>query len=121
MIAEREHAEGPLEKARALAQEALESWRGADPDHAVDACDHALSLLFPVGPTDALSDVLRWKGSVLRDRGNRSAAAELYEQSLSVADAIGYRAGRAHALNCLGTVAQLRGDQIGRASCRERA
>lgn len=107
MVAERGH---PLEQARALAREALDAWRGADPDHAIDACDHALALLLPVGPSDALADVLRWKGSVLRDRGNHSAASDLYSQSLAVADSISYGGGRAHALNCLGTVAQFRGD-----------
>jgi tetratricopeptide (TPR) repeat protein len=107
MVAERDQ---PLDKARALAQEALANWRGADPDHAIDACDHALALLLPVGPSDALADVLRWKGSIMRDRGNHSAAADLYAQSLAVADSIGYRGGRAHALNCLGTIAQIRGD-----------
>ena len=107
VVAERGH---PLEQARALAREALDAWRGADPDHAIDACDHALALLLPVGPSDALADVLRWKGSVLRDRGNHAAAADLYSQSLAVADSVGYGGGRAHALNCLGTVAQFRGD-----------
>src|SRR5881392_403900 len=100
----------PLEQARALAEDALASWRGADPDRAIDACDHAIGLLLPVGPSDALADVLRWKGSVLRDRGNHSAASDLYSQSLAVADSIAYRGGRAHALNCLGTIAQFRGD-----------
>lgn len=107
MVAGRDH---PLEEARALARQALEAWRGADPDHALDACDHALALLLPGGPSDALADVLRWKGSVLRDRGNHSAASDLYSQSLAVADSIAYRGGRAHALNCLGTVAWIRGD-----------
>lgn len=107
MVAERDH---PLEQARALARQALDAWRGADPDHALDACDHALTLLLPGGPSDALADVLRWKGSVLRDRGNHAAASDLYSQSLAVADSISYRSGRAHALNCLGTVAQVRGD-----------
>lgn len=102
--------EQPLDKARALAQEALSAWRGADPDLAIDACDHALALLLPVGPSDALSDVLRWKGSILRDRGHHAEAGDLYSQSLTVADAIGYRAGRAHSLNCLGTIAMARGD-----------
>lgn len=102
--------EQPLDKARALAQEALSAWRGADPDLAVDACDHALALLLPVGPSDALSDVLRWKGSILRDRGHHAEAGDLYSQSLAVADAIGYRSGRAHSLNCLGTIAMARGD-----------
>lgn len=100
----------PLDDARALAREALARLRGGDPDQAIEACDHALGLLLPGGPSDALADVLRWKGSVLRDRGNYSAAAELYNQSLAVADALTYQPGRAHALNCLGTVAHFRGD-----------
>ena len=107
MVAPREQ---PLDKARALAQEALAAWRGADPDRGIEACDHALALLLPVGPSDSLADVLRWKGSIMRDRGNHSAASDLYAQSLAVADSIGYLPGRAHALNCLGTIAQIRGD-----------
>jgi tetratricopeptide (TPR) repeat protein len=107
MVAQRDQ---PLDQARALAREALGAGRGADPDRAVDACDHALALLLPVGPSDALADVLRWKGSILRDRGNHSAASDLYAQSLAVADSILYKEGRAHALNCLGTIAQYRGD-----------
>lgn len=110
MVATSDH---PLEKARALAREALAAWRGADPDMAIDACDHAVGLLLPVGPTDALADVLRWKGSIMRDRGHHAAASDLYAQSLAVADAISYKGGRAHALNCLGTIAQLRGDLTG--------
>ena len=102
--------EQPLDKARALAQEALSAWRGADPDYAVEVFDHALALLLPVGPSDALADVLRWKGNVLRDRGQIAEASDLYSQSLTVSDAIGFRSGRAHALNCLGLVAQVRGD-----------
>ena len=102
--------ESPLERARSLAREALDSSRSADPDHALDACDHALAILLPVGASDALADVLRWKGSILRDRGQHSSASDLYGQSLTVADSVGYRLGRAHALNCLGTVSQFRGD-----------
>lgn len=102
--------ESPLEQARSLAREALGSSRSADPDHALDACDHALALLLSVGPSDALADVLRWKGSILRDRGQHTSALDLYNQSLAVADSVGYRVGRAHALNCLGTVSQFRGD-----------
>jgi tetratricopeptide (TPR) repeat protein len=102
----------PLEQARALAAEALASWRGANPEQAIDACDHAIALLLPVGPSDALADVLRWKGSVLRDRGHHAAASDLYAQSLAVADSIAYKAGRAHALNCMGTIAQFRGDLL---------
>jgi tetratricopeptide (TPR) repeat protein len=104
---EREH---PLEKARELARRAVAGSRGGDPEQALDTCDHALALLLPVGASEALADVLRWKGTMLRDRGDLAAAQELYAQSLSVADAVAYPAGRAHALNCLGTVAQFRGD-----------
>lgn len=104
---EREH---PLDKARELARGALATWRGADPDRALDACDHALGLLLPVGPSEALADVLRWKGTVLRDRGVLAVANELYAQSLGVAESANYKQGRAHALNCLGTVAQFRGE-----------
>lgn len=102
--------ERPLEQARELARRALSSWRGGDPEQALDACDHALTLLLPAGPSEALSDVLRWKGTILRDRGDFAGARELYAQSLSVADALPYVAGRAHALNCLGGVALARGE-----------
>lgn len=102
-------SDGLLDKARELARVALAHWRGGDPEQALDACDHALSLLLPAGPSSALADVLRWKGTVLRDRGSLDVANELYAQSLSVAESVGHQAGRAHALNCLGTIAQLRG------------
>jgi tetratricopeptide (TPR) repeat protein len=114
VVMEREH---PLEKARELARLALAQWRGADPDQALDACDHALALLLPAGPSEALADVLRWKGTVLRDRGILGAANELYAQSLSVAESLRYSSGRAHALNCLGAVAQLRGEGAQAESC----
>lgn len=104
---EREH---PVEKARELARLALSNWRGGDPEQALDACDHALALLLPAGPSEALADVLRWKGTVLRDRGSLAMAHELYSQSLSVAESLGYQAGRAHAFNCLGAIAQFRGE-----------
>lgn len=99
-----------LDRARDLARQALAQWRGGDPDHALDACEQALALLMPAGPSESLADVLRWKGSVYRDRGEFPAAQELYAQSLAVATAISYDIGRAHALNCLGTVEQYRGD-----------
>ena len=99
-----------MDKARSLARDALAKWRGGDPDQALEACDHAIAILLPAGPTSALADVIRWKGTVLRDRGSHAAASELYAQSLAVAEASAYQAGRAHALNCLGSIAQFRGD-----------
>jgi len=100
----------PLDEARALAHEAFTRLRRGDPDSAIEACDDAIGLLLPAGPSDVLADVLRWKGTVMRDRGNHAVASELFSQSLAVAESLGYQPGRAHALNCLGTVAQVRGD-----------
>jgi tetratricopeptide (TPR) repeat protein len=99
-----------IERARALAAEALTTGNGSDPSDAIRACDQALSLLEGIGASETLADVLRWKGSILRDSGDHARAMDLFAQSLSVADTISYTAGRAHALNCFGTMAQCRGD-----------
>ena len=99
-----------IERARALAAEALTTGRGSDPSDALRACDQALALLEGIEPTETLADVLRWKGSILRDAGDHTRAMDLFAQSLSVSDSINYVPGRAHALNCFGTMAQFRGD-----------
>src|SRR5688572_1257439 len=99
-----------LERARSLAAEALTAGRGADPSDALRACDQALALLEGIEPSESLVDVLRWKGSILRDAGEHARAQDLFAQSLATADKISYTAGRAHALNCFGTLAQIRGD-----------
>lgn len=57
-----------------------------------------------------LADVLRWQGSVLRDRGQTEEAEALYNRSLRVAQACDYLAGQSHAVNCLGALAQRRGE-----------
>ena len=57
-----------------------------------------------------LADVLRWEGSALRDRGRTSAAEPLYHRSLEISLELGYDAGHAHALNCLASLAQRRGE-----------
>ncbi|MCA1481957.1 tetratricopeptide repeat protein, partial [Bradyrhizobium sp. NBAIM08] len=70
----------------------------------------ALEILSAQEETPLLADVLRWQGSVLRDRGQTGDAEALYKQSLDLATGLNYDAGRAHALNCLGGLAQRRGD-----------
>jgi tetratricopeptide (TPR) repeat protein len=70
----------------------------------------SLALLGADENSPLLADVLRWQGSVVRDRGATSEAERLYERSFEVAERLGYEAGQAHALNCLGAVAQRRGD-----------
>ena len=102
--------EATLARARALAEEAIELSRGADPRRALTLCQEAVGLLMPLGLSETLADVLRWQGTIEREMGDLAEAQVLYQQSQSVANAIGYEVGRAHALNCLGAVAQLRGD-----------
>jgi len=103
-------ADAAVEDARALALDALNAGRGIDPIYAVSVCDRAVVLLTPLGASETLADVLRWKGSILRDSGQHAAASDCYAESLGVADAISYKLGRAHALNCFGTIAQCRSE-----------
>ena len=70
----------------------------------------SLALLGAHEDSPLLADVLRWQGSVIRDRGQTSDAEVLYKRSLDVAVRLNYEAGQAHVLNCLGLVAQRRGD-----------
>jgi tetratricopeptide (TPR) repeat protein len=97
-------------EARRLAELARAAGLGDSPDAALQGHRSALALLGSDEATPLLADVLRWQGSVLRDRGRTSDAEPLYEQSLTVARAISYEAGHAHALNCLAGLAQRRGD-----------
>jgi tetratricopeptide (TPR) repeat protein len=110
-----------VEYARAIARGAAFSSRGSDPAYAIQACDHALALLRPLGRTETLADVLRWKGNILRDSGDHTSAMDLFAESLGVADAMSYKLGRAHALNCIGTMAQYSGDMRRAVSCYEAA
>jgi tetratricopeptide (TPR) repeat protein len=107
--AERDRA-ATIEEARRLAHDASATARGADPAYPLSVYDRALAMLSPLGPNEALADVMRWKGNILRDCGDHARAMDLYAQSLSVADVLSYQLGRAHALNCFGTMAQVRGD-----------
>jgi tetratricopeptide (TPR) repeat protein len=54
--------------------------------------------------------VLRWQGSILRDQGRTDEAEALYQRSLRVAQDLDYLAGQSHAVNCLGVIAQRRGE-----------
>ncbi|HWE41215.1 MAG TPA: tetratricopeptide repeat protein [Gemmatimonadaceae bacterium] len=57
-----------------------------------------------------LISTIRRRGNEQFHRGETAAAAALYEQSLSIAWAVGYVAGIAHALNCKASVVHRRGD-----------
>ena len=97
-------------EARQLAELARAAGLGDCPDDAIKWNREALSLLGTSGDTPLLVDVLRWQGSVLRDRGRTSEAEPLYRRSLEIAEQIGYDAGVAHALNCFASLAQRRGN-----------
>jgi tetratricopeptide (TPR) repeat protein len=96
-------------EARRLGELARAAGVGDSPDAALAFGQDALALLGADERNPLLADVLRWQGSVLRDRGDPSAARPLYERSLQIATTIEYGSGRAHAINCLATLAQRRG------------
>src|ERR1041385_2255111 len=97
-------------EARRLIELARAAGLGDRPDDALGWHDEALTLLGSAEETPLLADVLRWQGTVHRDRGHTSRALPLYERSLRISAKLGYDSGCAHALNCLGTVAHRRGD-----------
>jgi tetratricopeptide (TPR) repeat protein len=99
-----------LTQAQDLARQALAAARGKDPAYPLTLYDRALTLLSPLGPNETVADILRWKGNVFRDYGDHSSALDMYAQSLAISDAKFYTVGRAHALNCIGTIEQCRGD-----------
>lgn len=97
-------------EARRLAEVARAVGLGDSPDSAIEFNREALALLGSDEDTPLLADVLRWQGSVLRERGQTTQAEQLYQHSLQIAVRLRYEAGRAHALNCLAVIAQRRGD-----------
>lgn len=80
------------------------------PDRALGLYDDALSQFRSDSDDPFVADVLRWKGTLHRERGETEAAYRCYAQSLAKAALGGWTSGQAHALNCLGTIAQRRGD-----------
>lgn len=99
-----EHAHRLVDMAR-VAEQRDESSK------ALGLYDDALALLTMDNPDPFLPDVLRWKGTVLRERGETEGAFRCYSMSLEKATLIGSEIGQAHAFNCLGTIAQRRCDQ----------
>jgi tetratricopeptide (TPR) repeat protein len=73
-----------------------------------DAESLALLGVYDEGPL--LADVLRWQGTVLRERGQTADAEGLYTRSLKLAQKLDYLAGQSHAVNMLGAIAQRRGE-----------
>jgi tetratricopeptide (TPR) repeat protein len=108
MVAPLSHT--PLDRIRSLIDDARAAERRDASDEALACYDQALELLAGSAPVEVLADVLRWKGTVHRERGETEAAHALYRRSAEVSDALSYLSGKAHALNCLAIIAQRRGD-----------
>jgi tetratricopeptide (TPR) repeat protein len=110
------HRRGPkyhsTVEARRLTELARAAGFGDTPDDALEWNRQLVELLGSDDETTLLADVLRWQGSVYRDRGRTSEADPLYRRSFDVSSRLGYDAGRAHALNCLASLAQRRGDMV---------
>lgn len=103
----------PTVEGRRLAELAMAAGFGSTADDLILRSDReSLAMLGADEDSPLLADVLRWQGSVVRDRGQTTDAEALYRRSLEVARRLDYEAGQAHALNCLGSVAQRRGDLI---------
>lgn len=98
---------------RKLAAHARAAGYGESPETAIKSIRDALSLFANDAHEPLVADLLRWQGSILRDRGQTSAAEPFYKRSLDVARRIQYDVGSGHALNCLASLAQRRGDIIG--------
>jgi tetratricopeptide (TPR) repeat protein len=71
--------------------------------------EHALSALPDPEHDPRAADVLRFLGSVHRERGEVDRAERRYRESYALARGIGYQDGVAHACNWLGAIAMGRG------------
>jgi tetratricopeptide (TPR) repeat protein len=104
----------PFDELRARAAQFIERARTAqrhgDADAALAHYDDALTLMEDEGDSPMAADALRWKGLVLRERGDTAAGYRFFNRSLAMAERLEYVNGQAHALNCLGTIAQRRGE-----------
>lgn len=99
-----------VERARRLVKKAREAEQLEENGKALSLYDDALSEFSAESVDPFLPEVLRWKGTLLREKGDTEAAFKCYTASLEKARAVGSEAAQAHALNCLGTVAQRRCD-----------
>src|SRR5438034_6499237 len=99
-----------VERARSLVEQARFAEQDDQSAKALGLYDDALAAFREDSVDPFLPDVLRWKGTLLRERGQTEAAFRCYTQSLERATLCESGRARAHALNCLGTIAQRRCD-----------
>jgi len=99
-----------LERAHLLVEMARVAAQLKEDAKAIGLYDDALAQFATDSLDPFLPELLRWKGSLLRDIGDTQAAFRCYMISLEKARLIGSEKAQAHALNCLGTIAQRRCD-----------
>src|SRR5213075_1947267 len=81
----------PTIEGRRLPELAMAAGFGSAADELVLRSDpDSLATLGADENSPLLADILRWQGSVLRDRGETSVAEKLYERSLEVARRLEY-------------------------------
>lgn len=102
--------EQPFERALALARGGRTLERRRDLSGALELYGDAERLLEGAAASPLLANVLRWKGTVLRDQGDLDGAEEYYRRSLEAAEECGSLEARAAAENCRAAMAQRRGD-----------
>lgn len=93
----------------ALIDAARDAERSGDSAAALQHYEKALAGLDD--PRDRrVSDILRWIGSVHRERGETRRAERRYRESLEATRSSGYTEGQAHAVNWLAVIAMGRGN-----------
>ena len=102
--------ETTLDKARKLVGMARGAEQLGHTDKSLAYFDDAIALFEDEDDQPFFADVLRWKGTVFREHGETEAAYRCYTMSLAHAERVGALGAAAHGHNCLGIVAQCRGD-----------
>jgi tetratricopeptide (TPR) repeat protein len=99
-----------VERAHSLVEMARAAEQVEDTVKALSLYDDAIAQFGEESTDPYLPEILRWKGTLLREKGDTEAAFRCYTKSLEKARLIKSEKAEAHALNCLGTVAQRRCD-----------
>jgi len=79
-------------------------------DEGLDVLEQSLTLLAPLGATEALSNSYYYQGFVLRDMSEYDAATHAFHQSMAVADVLDDASLRANASKGLGFVAHAKAE-----------
>lgn len=101
---------------------AREAERGGAWDDALARFEEAFAMLIAqdAGAED-FANLMRWIGTVHRQRGELERADEAYDASLAIAEQADLPLATASVLNCIGIVAQYRGDVRGASNAYTRA